>query len=53
MDSASPVSESYRSPFPYAGTIKKVDIHIAPSALAASDQKKVRDAERRAAMAIE
>jgi len=53
MDNASPVSESYRSPFPYAGTIKKVDIHIAASALSTSDQQKVRDAERKAAMAIE
>jgi len=53
MDSASPVSESYRSPFAYAGTIKRVDIHIAPSALRASDQQKVRAAELKAAMAIE
>jgi arylsulfatase len=53
MDSASPVSESYRSAFAYAGTIKRVDIHLAPSALSASDEKKVRDAERKAAVAIE
>ena len=53
MDSASPVSENYQPPFAYAGTIKKVQIHIAPSALSASDQEKVRNAERKAAMAIE
>jgi len=36
-----------------AGTIKKVQIHIAPSALSESDREKVRNAERDAAMAIE
>jgi arylsulfatase A-like enzyme len=53
MDNGSPVSENYQSPFAYAGTLKKVEIHIAPSALSASDQRKVRIAERRAAMAME
>ena len=48
-----PVSENYQPPFAYAGTIKKVQIHIAPAALSAGDREKVRDAERRAAMAIE
>jgi hypothetical protein len=37
----------------YAGTIKKVQIHISPSNLSASDQEKVRNAERDAALAIE
>jgi arylsulfatase len=53
MDNGSPVSESYGPPFVYAGTIKKVEIHLAPSALSAGDQKAVRDAERKAALAIE
>jgi arylsulfatase len=53
MDNGSPVSEDYQPPFAYAGTIKKVEIHIAPSALSASAQRMVRNAERKAAMAIE
>jgi arylsulfatase len=53
MESGSPVSEEYRPPFAYAGTIKKVQIHIAPSSLSASDQEKIRNAELDAAMAIE
>jgi arylsulfatase A-like enzyme len=53
MDNGSPVSENYQPPFAYVGTIKKVKIHIAPPALSASDQEKVRNAERKAAMAIE
>lgn len=53
MESGSPVSEEYHPPFSYAGTIKKVQIHIAPSTLNASEQEKVRNAERDAAMAIE
>jgi hypothetical protein len=32
---------------------RQVDIHIAPSALSAGDQKKVLDAEHKTAMAIE
>jgi arylsulfatase len=53
MDNGSPVSEDYQPPFAYAGTIKKVQIHIAPSALNANDQEKVRNAEHDAAIAIE
>jgi arylsulfatase len=53
MDNGSPVSESYQPPFAYTGTIKKVQVHITPSGLSASDQEKVRDAERTAAMAFE
>ena len=53
MDNGSPVSENYRSPFAYAGTIDKVDIHIAPLTLSAGEQQKIRDAEHKSAMAIE
>ena len=53
MDNGSPVSEEYQPPFAYAGTIKKVQIHIAPSTLSASDQEKIRNAKRDAAIAIE
>ncbi len=53
MDNGSPVSENYQPPFAYSGIIKKVQIHIAPRVLSASNQKKVRNAERKAAMAIE
>jgi len=48
-----PVSENYRPPFAFAGTIKKVQTHNAPAAFSAGDREKVRNAERRAAMAIE
>jgi len=34
----------------YAGTIKKVQVHLAPSTLSASDQQKLRDTARDAAM---
>ena len=52
MDNGSPVSENYRPPFVYAGTIKKVEIHLAPS-LSASEQRTVRYSELRAIMGIE
>ena len=53
MDNGSPVSENYQPPFPYAGTLKKVEIHLSPSALSTNDRNKVRVAARRAAMGIE
>jgi len=53
MDNGSPVSESYRPPFAYAGTIKKVEIHLEPSGLSASDHEGIRITERKAAMALE
>jgi len=52
MDNGSPVSEGYEGPFAYGGTIKKVEIHIAP-ALSASDQRTVRYSELKAIMGIE
>jgi arylsulfatase len=52
-DNGSPVSEEYQGPFTYAGVVKKVQVHIAPSTLSASDQEKVRNAKRDTAMAIE
>jgi len=53
MDNGSPVSENYQPPFPYAGTLKKVEINIASPALSESDQEKVRNEERAAALGIE
>jgi arylsulfatase len=53
MDNGSAVSESYEGPFAYSGTIKKVQIHIAPSNVSAADQQKVSNAARDAAMAME
>jgi arylsulfatase A-like enzyme len=53
MDSGSPVSEAYEPPFAYAGTIKKVEIHIQPSNLSAADQQAVRDMRDAAMMTIE
>jgi hypothetical protein len=53
MDNGSPVSENYQAPFAYAGTIKRVEINIQPSALKASDKRKIRDTELAAAMVIE
>jgi arylsulfatase len=39
MDTASPVSTDYQSPFRYTGTLKKVDIDIAPAQLTARDRE--------------
>ena len=53
MDNGSPASESYRPPFAYAGTIRKVQIHLAPSRLSSSEQEQIRDATRQIAMGVE
>jgi len=53
MDNGSPVSESYKAPFAYAGTIKKVQINLQPTALSEEDRQRLRDMERQAAMTIE
>jgi hypothetical protein len=37
LDSASPVSTEYRAPFPYTGTLKKVEIDVAPAQLSVHD----------------
>jgi len=53
LDSASPVNTEYQPPFRYTGTLKKVEIDIAPAELSATDREKLRNAEHDAAMAIE
>jgi arylsulfatase A-like enzyme len=53
MDAGSPVSEEYRSPFAYTGTIKKVHIRIMPAGLGTSDEQQLRNVARKAALAIE
>jgi len=53
LDTASPVSTEYQPPFRYTGTLKKVEIDVAPAQLSASDQEKLREKKREAAMAIE
>jgi arylsulfatase A-like enzyme len=52
-DEGSPVSEAYRSPFAYAGTIKKVQVQLSPSRLSASDRTRIRDAAHQLAMGIQ
>lgn len=41
MDSASPVSADYQSPFRFSGVVNKVEIDITPANLSQTDQKKV------------
>jgi arylsulfatase A-like enzyme len=53
FDSASPVSADYKSPFPFPGTVDKVEIDIAPSNLAQADVKRLEVAQVRALLARE
>jgi hypothetical protein len=41
LDSASPVSADYQSPFRFSGTIERVEIDVAPANLSQEDAKKI------------
>jgi arylsulfatase A-like enzyme len=45
FDTGSPVSDDYASPFPFTGTIRKVEIDLAPDNLAAADRETLKKAE--------
>jgi hypothetical protein len=53
MDTGSPVSADYESPFSFAGTLKKVDIDVAPANLSTSDREMLRQAAQDCEMAAE
>ena len=44
-DTGSPVSDSYKAPFRFGGTIKKIEIDLAPEKLGAADLEKLKRAE--------
>jgi len=53
LDSASPVSADYQSPFKFPGTINKVEIDVQPANLSEADRKKIEIAQLRAIFARE
>src|SRR5262252_7478877 len=53
MDEGSPVSEAYRSPFAYSGTIKTVTVHLSPAIRTARDEGQIRGAARQLALGIQ
>src|SRR5215831_17460087 len=53
MDEGSPVSEAYRSPFAYSGTIKTVTVHLSPASRTARDEGQIRGAARQLALGIQ
>ncbi len=53
LDTGSPVSDQYQSPFTFTGTLNKIEINIAPTPLAAEDQKKIDQANKAIAAAVE
>jgi arylsulfatase len=44
-DTGSPVSDEYKAPFRFAGTIKKIEIDLAPEKLGAEDLERLNKAE--------
>jgi arylsulfatase A-like enzyme len=51
FDSSSPVSADYKSPFPFPGTVNKVEIDIVPANLSQADKRKIDTAAVQALMA--
>jgi arylsulfatase len=44
-DTGSPVSDTYKSPFRFTGSIKKIEIDLSPAQLGAADREKLKKAE--------
>ena len=53
MDTGSPVSADYESPFAFTGTLKKVEIDTAPADLSTDDHEKIRKAGEQIEMAVQ
>jgi arylsulfatase A-like enzyme len=53
FDSASPVSDEYRSPFKFPGTVNRVEIDIEPANLSQEDAKKIEETKMRLAFGRE
>jgi len=46
LDTGSPVSDLYQSPFTFTGNLNKIEINIAPTTLGAADQKQIDKANK-------
>jgi arylsulfatase len=53
LDTGSPVSNLYQSPFRFTGTLNKIEIDIAPTNLKAEELKQIDEANKAAAAAAE
>ena len=53
LDTGSPVSNSYQSPFKFTGTLNKIEIDLAPTKLGAEEQKQIEKANKAVATAVE
>ncbi len=53
LDTGSPVSNLYQSPFKFTGTLNKIEVDVAPTKLPALEQKQIEKANRAVAAAAE
>ena len=53
LDTGSPVSNLYQSPFKFTGTLKKIEIELAPANLSAEELKQIDKAHKAVAAAME
>jgi arylsulfatase len=53
LDSGSPVSNLYQSPFRFTGTLNKIEIDLAPTKLGALEEKQIEKSNRAVAAAVE
>ncbi len=53
LNTGSPVSNLYQSPFKFTGTLNKIEINIAPTNLSADEQQQIEKANKAVAAAVE
>jgi len=53
LDTGSPVSNLYQSPFNFTGTLNKIEIDLAPTNLGAKEQKQIDKTNKAVAAAVE
>ena len=53
LDTGSPVSNLYQSPFKFTGTLNRIEINIAPTNLSADEEQQIDKANKAVAAAAE
>jgi hypothetical protein len=53
LDTGSPVSNLYQSPFKFTGTLNRIEINLTPTKLGAKEQEQIEKANRAFAAAVE
>jgi hypothetical protein len=53
LDTGSPVSDLYQSPFKFTGALNRIEVDIAPTKFGAAEQQRIKEAPKAAGDAAE